>query len=239
MRRALVLAAAAALGAPAAALASVQQVLLPGPTPYPTPSPPLVTVAAPPTATLPFRIHASSDQHVVAGVDPDGRIVSLRALHRLLLERHGRLSDRRQRAGRRRQPRAGLRVAAGPAPGPDPLGRLLVEEEAALGRRDPAARPRRSVPAAAARGSTWTATATRSRSRTPRSPRSFRSPAPPRPPSSRGCSTSRAATRSRAGSSPLPTSRSTASSPHGASGRRSRRRFASRASSASPRLRPR
>ena len=89
MRRALVLAAAAALGAPAAALASVQQVLLPGPTPYPTPSPPLVTVAAPPTATLPFRIHASSDQHVVAGVDPDGRVVSLRALHRLLLSGTG------------------------------------------------------------------------------------------------------------------------------------------------------
>jgi len=85
MRRALPLAAAAALLAPAAALADVQQVLLPGPTPFPTASPPLVTVGAPPWATLTFKIHASTDQLVRAGVDVHGRVVSLRALQRLQL----------------------------------------------------------------------------------------------------------------------------------------------------------
>jgi hypothetical protein len=85
MRRALPLAAAAALLAPAAALADVQQVLLPGPTPFPTPSPPLVTVGAPPWATLTFKIHASTEQLVRAGVDVHGRVVSVRALQRLQL----------------------------------------------------------------------------------------------------------------------------------------------------------
>jgi hypothetical protein len=85
MRRALTLAAVAALLAPAAALADVQQVLLPGPTPFPTPSPPLATVGAPPWATLTFKIHASTDQRVQAGVDSEGRVVSVRALQRLHL----------------------------------------------------------------------------------------------------------------------------------------------------------
>src|SRR6185312_12031279 len=84
VRRALI-AAAAALLAPAAALADVQQVLLPGPTPFPTPSPPLQTVGAPPWANLTFKIHASSDQRVRAGVDASGRVVSVRALQRLHL----------------------------------------------------------------------------------------------------------------------------------------------------------
>ena len=69
MRRLLPAAAVAALLAPAAALADVQQVLLPGPTPYPTPSPPLATGGAPPWATLTFKIHASTDQRVRTGVD--------------------------------------------------------------------------------------------------------------------------------------------------------------------------
>jgi hypothetical protein len=85
MRRVLPVAAAAALLAPAAALADVQQVLLPGPTPYPTPSPPLVTGGAPPWATLTFRIHAGTDQRVRSGVDDHGRVVSVRALQRLQL----------------------------------------------------------------------------------------------------------------------------------------------------------
>ena len=85
MRRALLAAAAAALVAPAAALAELQQVLLPGPTPFPTPSPPLVTVGAPPWATLTFKIHARSDQLVRAGVDAQGQVVSVRALQRLQL----------------------------------------------------------------------------------------------------------------------------------------------------------
>ena len=85
MRRALLAGVAAALVAPAAALADVQQVLLPGPTPYPTASPPLATVGAPPWATLTFKIHAHTDQRVHAGVDAHGRVVSVRALQRLHL----------------------------------------------------------------------------------------------------------------------------------------------------------
>jgi hypothetical protein len=85
MRRLLPAVAAAALLAPAAALANVQQVLLPGPTPYPTPSPPLVTGGAPPWATLTFKIHSSTDQRVRSGVDGHGRVVSVRALERLQL----------------------------------------------------------------------------------------------------------------------------------------------------------
>lgn len=85
MRRALIAVAAGALLAPAAALAEVQQVLLPGPTPFPTPSPPLQTVGAPPSANLTFRVHASADQRVRAGVDGAGRVVSVRVLQRLHL----------------------------------------------------------------------------------------------------------------------------------------------------------
>jgi hypothetical protein len=85
MRRALLAAVAGALLAPAAALADVQQVLLPGPTPFPTPSPPLQTVGAPPWARLTFKIHATSDQRVHAGVDGQGRVVSVRVLQGLHL----------------------------------------------------------------------------------------------------------------------------------------------------------
>lgn len=85
MRRVLAAAALAAAVAPAAALADTQQVLLPGPTPYPTASPPLATITPPVGATLTFRIHASSDQRVTAGVDPSGRVVAVRALQNLHL----------------------------------------------------------------------------------------------------------------------------------------------------------
>ena len=85
MRRAAARRAVAALLAPAAALADVQQVLLPGPTPFPTPSPPLQTVGSPPWATLTFKIHAHSDQRVRAGVDAEGRVVAVRVLQRLHL----------------------------------------------------------------------------------------------------------------------------------------------------------
>jgi len=85
MRRALLIAALGALLLPAEALADLQQVLLPGPTPYPTPTPPLQTVGAPPWANLTFKIHASSDQRVRAGVDGQGRVVSVRVLQRLQL----------------------------------------------------------------------------------------------------------------------------------------------------------
>lgn len=85
MRRALAAAALAALAAPAAALADTQQVLLPGPTPYPTTSPPLATVTPAVGATLTFRIHASSDQRVTAGVDADGSVVGVRVVQNLHL----------------------------------------------------------------------------------------------------------------------------------------------------------
>jgi hypothetical protein len=84
MRRALLAVAAGALLAPGAAHAAVQQVLLPGPTPFPTPSPPLRT-AAPPRATLAFKIHVDTGQRVRVGVDGSGRVVSVTALERLQL----------------------------------------------------------------------------------------------------------------------------------------------------------
>jgi hypothetical protein len=67
----------------------VQQVLLPGPTPYPTQSPPLAIGAAPPPRSLPFRIRARADERVLVSVAPDGEPVSLRVLHRLLLKGTG------------------------------------------------------------------------------------------------------------------------------------------------------
>jgi hypothetical protein len=85
VRRAVAATALAAALAPAAAVADTQQVLLPGPTPFPTASPPLVTVAPPVGATLTFRIHARSDQRVTAGVDRAGRVVAVRALQNLHL----------------------------------------------------------------------------------------------------------------------------------------------------------
>ncbi|HKG43580.1 MAG TPA: hypothetical protein VKB10_04990 [Gaiellaceae bacterium] len=85
MRRAVLAAAVAALAAPAAGLAETQQVLLPGPAPYATPSPPLATVAPPPWANLTFRIHSRSDQQVRVGTNETGRPVSLRVLQRLHL----------------------------------------------------------------------------------------------------------------------------------------------------------
>jgi hypothetical protein len=78
---------AVALAGPA--FASTQQVLLPGPGPYPTQSPPLAVRGAPAPAFLPFRVTARTDQRVVAGVNGDGRVVSLRVRHRLVLSGSG------------------------------------------------------------------------------------------------------------------------------------------------------
>jgi hypothetical protein len=69
--------------------AAVEQVLLPGPTPYPTSSPPLAATGVVPTRSLPFTIHARVAERVHAGVGPDGEIVSLHALHRLALTGKG------------------------------------------------------------------------------------------------------------------------------------------------------
>jgi len=90
LRRSLGLAGAAAvLAAPAPAGAGVQQVLLPGPTPYPTQSPPLVAGGAPAPASLSFAIRGRALERVVAAVGPNGKLVSLRVLHRLVLRGKG------------------------------------------------------------------------------------------------------------------------------------------------------
>jgi hypothetical protein len=78
-----------ALGLPLPADAATQQILLPGPTPFPTQSPPLVTANAPPSVLLPFRVTAKADERVAVGVDRDGRVVALRARHRLVLKGKG------------------------------------------------------------------------------------------------------------------------------------------------------
>jgi hypothetical protein len=88
-RRALLFAAVVAVAAPASAAGSVQQVLLPGPTPYPTASPPLLVNGASPTQPLAFTVHAGAVERVLAGVAPDGRVVSVDVRHRLLLTGKG------------------------------------------------------------------------------------------------------------------------------------------------------
>ena len=125
-RRACLAGAAAALVAPATAVASVQQVLLPGPTPYPTQSPPL-PVGGTSQSTLALTVHARVAERVVAGVGPDGRLVSLRVIHRLLLTGRGDYvivlgapaEDVRAGAGSRSEPglRTGQILWAGFAPG--------------------------------------------------------------------------------------------------------------------------
>jgi hypothetical protein len=90
LRRSVGLAgAAAALAVPGSATASLQQVLLPGPTPYPTQSPPLVAGGSPPPVSLPFAVRGQAVERVLAGVGPDGELVSLRVVHRLVLTGKG------------------------------------------------------------------------------------------------------------------------------------------------------
>ena len=75
LRRSVGLAgAAAALAVPGSASASLQQVLLPGPTPYPTQSPPLVAGGAPPPVSLPFAVRGRAVERVLAGVGPGGEL---------------------------------------------------------------------------------------------------------------------------------------------------------------------
>jgi len=88
-RRALLTAAVVAVAAPASVSGAVQQVLLPGPTPYPTPSPPLQVNGASPASPLAFTVHAGVVERVLAGVAQDGRVVSVDVRHRLLLTGRG------------------------------------------------------------------------------------------------------------------------------------------------------
>ena len=73
----------------AGAEASTQQVLLPGPSPFPTTSPPLVAQGSPGRNFLPFGIRATTAQLVTAGVDERGRVVSVIARQRIVLRGKG------------------------------------------------------------------------------------------------------------------------------------------------------
>ena len=237
MRRLLPAAAVAALLAPAAALADVQQVLLPGPTPYPTPSPPLVTGGAPPWATLTFKIHASTDQRVRTGVDESGRVVSVRALERLHLTGTGDylivvsapVLDVRMGPGSESEP--GQRRGQILWSGFSSKRRLLVSD-AKL--RPGPVRPYLPLRLEARReGDRYELAVTNA---TTTSQVAFQGTGCRR--SWPRCSTARAATRWRTGDCGPPTSRSTGRSRSVRGSRESRRRCASRASCAS-RRRPR
>jgi hypothetical protein len=83
---ALLSGAVAALAAAAGAAAQPpQQVVLPGPVPYPTTIPPLLGTTALPQIYLTPRLHVASDQHVLVGIDGDGRAASIRVRQRLVV----------------------------------------------------------------------------------------------------------------------------------------------------------
>src|SRR5438045_6565414 len=66
-----------------------QQVVLPGPVPYPTDSPPLVGRTALPNAYLGPLLHIASGQRVLVGVDPEGRVARVVDRQRLLVRGKG------------------------------------------------------------------------------------------------------------------------------------------------------
>ncbi len=81
--------AVAVLAAPAfAAKKPSQQIVLPGPVPYPTVSPPITGNAPLPRSFL-LRVGVSSAQRVLVGVDASGRPVSLHVRQRLLVSGKG------------------------------------------------------------------------------------------------------------------------------------------------------
>ena len=91
-RRARVLIAFAALtlALPAAAASERrQQVVLPGPVPYPTPVPPLIGKTALPQIYIAPALHIGSDELVNVGVGPDGRPARVRVRQRLLIRGQG------------------------------------------------------------------------------------------------------------------------------------------------------
>lgn len=91
-RRARVLLAfsAAALALPAVAASERrQQVVLPGPVPYPTPVPPLVGKTALPQLYIAPALHIGSDEVVKVGVGPGGRPARVRVRQRLLIRGQG------------------------------------------------------------------------------------------------------------------------------------------------------
>jgi hypothetical protein len=76
-------AAALVLTARAAAQPSTQEVVLPGPVPYPTVSPPLVGHGPAPPALTRYVFHIRSDQRVRVGVNEEGRPTAVRVRERL------------------------------------------------------------------------------------------------------------------------------------------------------------
>ena len=81
---------AAALVLPAVAASERrQQVVLPGPVPYPTPVPPLVGKTALPQLYIAPGLHIGSNQRVNVGVGPDGRPARVRVRQRLLIRGQG------------------------------------------------------------------------------------------------------------------------------------------------------
>src|SRR5205823_4796752 len=119
--------AVAGLAAAAPAAAQTQQALLPGPTPYPTQSPPLVSRNAPAPAFLPYTVHARSVERVLVGIDERGRPVRVVVRQRLLLSGKGDyqlsigapVADVRPAPGSQSEPglRAGQVLWAGFSPG--------------------------------------------------------------------------------------------------------------------------
>jgi hypothetical protein len=85
LRRALLVAVAAALCAAASAAAAPpsQDVVLPGPVPYPTPSPPLVGKTAISGGFTRYVFHIANNQRVLVGVDETGSPSSVRVRQRL------------------------------------------------------------------------------------------------------------------------------------------------------------
>ena len=80
---------ALAVTAGGAAQPSGQQVVLPGPVPYPTANPPLLGRTPLPVAYLGPLLHISSTDRVVVGVGPDGRPARVVAHQRLLIRGKG------------------------------------------------------------------------------------------------------------------------------------------------------
>src|SRR5438477_3597829 len=80
---------ALATAAGGSAQPSGQQVVLPGPVPYPTDSPPLLGRTPLPPAYLGPLLHIASTDHVLVGLGPDGRPVKVVAHQRLLVRGKG------------------------------------------------------------------------------------------------------------------------------------------------------
>ena len=77
------------LAARAAAQGPTQQVVLPGPVPYPTESPPLIGGGALPPGFLAFGLHVASIERIRVGVDASGRPAAIHVRQRLVVSGKG------------------------------------------------------------------------------------------------------------------------------------------------------